>query len=73
MYTVKWDGFSKQCKIMGQLFTGTLGSNPNMNQAIAGPKGALYTRTVSFTQLCSKYRQLFSKDLVTHSMMRKIV
>lgn len=57
---------------MGQIFTGTLGSNPNMNQAIGGPKGALYTGTVSFTQLCGTYRQLFLKHLLTHPMKRKI-
>lgn len=57
VYTIGWDGFSKQCTILRKIFTAPLGSNPKMNHAIAGPKGALYTGTFDSAQLCGKYQQ----------------
>lgn len=55
VYTFEWDGVSKNCKLVEEIFSVTKGSNPNMNKGIFGPKESLYTGTVDYTKLCGEF------------------
>lgn len=55
VYEFSWDGCSTNCTVIKKLFTVSEGSNPNMNQAILGPNGEIYTGTVDYKKLCGEH------------------
>lgn len=55
VYIVQWDGYSKNATIIGNLTTVEQGTNHHTNNAIAGPRGALYFGMLNSQSLCGKW------------------
>lgn len=54
VFTVEWDGYSKNATIIGNLTTVEHDTNHHTNNAVPGPKGGLFFGMLNSQVLCGK-------------------